>query len=139
MPGLFSAFTPSHIPALFIAFTQTFGGIWPILSTRFTAPAMREFGLPNRIADSREAQAVFVTGAGRTTVIGVIMYMLYFDGRYEDLDKVLVILGGIVGMVDGYVCVREGVGRQAVKRTGAGLAIALWGWFGLTAGLGEAL
>ena len=72
---------------------------------------MREFGLPARIADSREAQTAFIVGAGRTTVIGVIMYTLYFQGKYHNVDSVLLILGTIVGAVDGYVCAREGVAR----------------------------
>lgn len=128
----FPTFSAHHIPALFIAFTQTVGGLWPILGS--TASAMREFGFPARIADSREAQTAFIAGAGRTTVIGVMMWTLYFQQKYEDLDNVLMILGMIVGAVDGYVCAREGVGRWGMVRSGSGLAIALWGWFGMTAG-----
>jgi len=129
---IFSDFSPRHIPALFIAFIQTFGGLWPIFGS--TSAAMREFGLPARIADSREAQTAFIVGAGRTTVIGVIMYTLYFQGKYHNVDSVLLILGTIVGAVDGYVCAREGVARWGAVRSGSGLAIALWGWFGMTAG-----
>lgn len=120
-----------HLPALFIAFTQTIGGLWPIIGP--TRSAMREFGFPTRIADSREAQTAFIAGASRISVIGVLMFTLYAQGKYEDLDAVMVVLGLVGGLVDGYVlCVRERVVRWGLVRAACGLTIAVWGGFGMT-------
>ncbi|KAK5653034.1 hypothetical protein OQA88_9320 [Cercophora sp. LCS_1] len=95
MSSLINTFSPRHMPALFIAFTQAVGGLWPILGN--TPKAISEFGLPPRIARSPEAQTAFVAGAGRTTVIGVLVHVLYFQGKYEELDTVLTILVDTMG------------------------------------------
>jgi hypothetical protein len=60
-------FNPWHIPALFVASALTFGGMWPYFDA---TSAIRDFGLPSRIADSKEARGVFLISASRTTVIG---------------------------------------------------------------------
>ncbi|KAK0743045.1 hypothetical protein B0T18DRAFT_330495, partial [Schizothecium vesticola] len=71
--------SPRHIPALFIASTRTVGGLWPTLGN--TSAAILEFGLPSHIAHSPEARTASVAGAGRTTVIGVLMHVLYVQGN----------------------------------------------------------
>ncbi|KAK0648700.1 hypothetical protein B0T16DRAFT_444671 [Cercophora newfieldiana] len=87
MAALLSSFSARHIPALFIAFTQFFGGLWPIFGN--TPSAMLEYGLPAHVANSPEGQMGFLVGSGRTVVIGLLMGMLYSQGRYEDLDVIL--------------------------------------------------
>ncbi|KAK4452217.1 hypothetical protein QBC34DRAFT_294123 [Podospora aff. communis PSN243] len=123
-------FNPYHLPALFIATTQTLGGIWPIFFN--TSSAMLEFGLPPRVANSREGQTAFVVGSARTTVIGLVMWMLYLQGKYAELDGVMVVLGLVLGAVDCWVCVREGVGRWGVFRGVSGILVAGWGVGGFT-------
>lgn len=120
-----------HIPALFIAFTQTIGGFWPIIGP--TRTAMREFGFPAHVADSREAQTAFIAGASRISVIGILMLTLYAQKKYEDLDAVMVVLGLVGGVVDGYVlCMRERVVRWGLVRAACGIGIAAWGGLGMT-------
>lgn len=61
------------------------------------------------------------------------MFTLYAQGKNEDLDAVMVVLGLVGGLVDGYVlCVRERVVRRGLVRAACGLAIAVWGGFGMT-------
>ncbi|KAK0611654.1 hypothetical protein B0T14DRAFT_607706 [Immersiella caudata] len=118
-------FSAYHLPALFIATTQTLGGIWPIFFN--TSSAMIEFGLPPRIAYSPEGQTAFVVGAARTSVIGLIMWMLYLRGKYKELDGVLVVLGTVLGAVDYWVCANEGLGSWGAFRLLSGVVIAGWG------------
>lgn len=122
-------FDPWHIPALFVASALTFGGMWPYFDA---TSAIQDFGLPKRIANSKEARGVFLVSASRTTVIGAIMFAFYFQDKLADVDTVMVILGSYVGAADGYVCWREGVPDKAVFRSLSGLAIAVWGWYGMT-------
>ena len=95
--------------------------------------AILEFGLPKRIAISKPAQAVMITSSARITAIGMALFTFYFQGTLEAVDTVLAIIG-YVGLVDGYVCWREGVPDKSVFRTASGLLIAAWGWYGMTTG-----
>lgn len=95
--------------------------------------AIREFGLPQRIAMSKQAQSIMVTSSARITAIGLALFTFYFQGKLAEFDTILAILG-YVGLVDGYVCWREGVPNKAIFRTVSGLLIAAWGWFGMTTG-----
>jgi hypothetical protein len=70
--------------------------------------------------------------SGRTTAIGLILWTFYLQGELVEFDTVLIILGAYVGLVDGYVCAKEGVPGKAVFRAGSGLVIVTWGLFGLT-------
>jgi len=85
---------------------------------------MLEYGLPPHIANSSEAQTAFVVGAGRTTALGVVLGVLYWKGRYKEVDLVFVVLGGILGVVDWGVCVQEGLGGWGSFRLVTGLGIA---------------
>lgn len=96
--------------------------------------AIREFGLPQRIAVSKPAQSIMILSPARITTIGLALFTFYFQEKLEVVDTVLVLLG-YVGLVDGYVCWLEGVPGKAVFRLASGLAIAAWGWFGMTEGV----
>ncbi|EEQ30555.1 hypothetical protein McanMca71_000741 [Microsporum canis] len=125
---MFDNFTAWHIPPLFVATATTFGGLMPFWNA---AHAIGEFGLPNRIAISKEAQAVMITASGRTSALGLALFAFYSQGKFREVDTIMMILA-YVGLVDGYVCWREGVPGRAIFRATSGLLIAAWGWFGMT-------
>ena len=58
----------NHVPDLFVATARTFGGMWPIFTTR---SAIREMGFSQRLYDSKEAQSIMILVMGRTTVSGM--------------------------------------------------------------------
>ncbi|KAM5439824.1 hypothetical protein MferCBS31731_004234 [Microsporum ferrugineum] len=125
---MFEYFTAWHIPPLFVATATTFGGLMPFWNAKY---AIEEFGLPKRIAVSKEAQSVMVSGSGQTTALRLVLFAFYFQGKFREVDTIMVILA-YLGLVDGYVCWREGVPGTALFRATSGLLIAGWGWFGLT-------
>ncbi|KAH8895975.1 hypothetical protein GQ53DRAFT_743904 [Thozetella sp. PMI_491] len=120
-----------HGPALFSAFTMTFGGIWAF----FDAPAaMAEFGFPAHIAGSSAAAPVMVTGNARTTIIGALMFIFYFRGQLEAVDTILALTGAYAGLVDSYIVWREGMPGKALFRLVASWMLSACGFVGLTAG-----
>jgi hypothetical protein len=127
---MFSHFTWTHIPTLFVATATTFGGLVPFFNAKY---AIEEFGLPKRIATSKEAQSVMILSSARITALGACMLTFYFANKFAEVDTIMVVMGAYVGLVDGYVCWKEGVLNKAIFRTLSGAAIAAWGWFGMTA------
>ncbi|KAJ5327715.1 hypothetical protein N7452_008105 [Penicillium brevicompactum] len=124
-------FAITHIPPLFVTAALTFGGLIPLFDAEF---AIREFGLPNQAAISKPAQSLMMTSAGRGTAIGLALTTLYLQGKLIEFDTVLSVLW-FVGIIDGYVCWREGVPGRGVFRATSGVVIAAWGLFGLTSRL----
>ncbi|PVI00098.1 hypothetical protein DM02DRAFT_593351 [Periconia macrospinosa] len=129
---MFENFTLAHIPTLFVATATTFGGLMPFFNAQ---SAIEEFGLPKRIAISKEAQSVMILSSARITALGACMFAFYFSGKFSEVDTVMVIMGAYVGSVDAYVCWKEEVTGKAIFRGLSGAVIAAWGWFGLTAGV----
>ncbi|KAI3337487.1 hypothetical protein HD806DRAFT_41940 [Xylariaceae sp. AK1471] len=129
---MFSHFRLRHIPALLIASTTTFGGMWPLL---FSArSAMLEFGLPERIANTAVAAPVFVVGNARTTVIGLLTFLFYSRRQLDVVDTIMAVTGLYCGLVDSYVVWREGNPSYAVFRLISSGLISAWGVMGMTAG-----
>lgn len=95
--------------------------------------AILEFGLPQRIAISKPAQSIMIVSSARITAIGLAMFIFYWQENFAAVDTIMTTLG-YVGLVDGYVCWREGVPSKTVSRAGSGLFFAVWGWLGMTAG-----
>lgn len=124
------SFRLTHIPSLFVATALTFGGMVPIFNAEF---AIREMGIPQRIASSKEAQTIMILGMGRTTTIGLALWTFYLQGNFEAVDTLLLLLGVYLGAIDAYVCRKEGVPGKAWFRGLSGVAIAMYGWFGMTA------
>ncbi|KAF1980347.1 hypothetical protein BU23DRAFT_522398 [Bimuria novae-zelandiae CBS 107.79] len=120
-----------HLPALFIITTTTLGSAAALLNTPW---CMREFGLPERLVRSREAQSVFLLNNGRTFTIGVLLAVFYLRGEYEVVDTILAAVGGILGVTDAVVVWKEGMKRMAVFRLGMSWTLAGWGWCGGTEG-----
>ncbi|EEH48600.2 uncharacterized protein PADG_04679 [Paracoccidioides brasiliensis Pb18] len=127
---MFAHFTPRHIPPLLVAAAMTFGGLIPFYNAEY---AIKEFGLPQRIAVSKPAQSVMLTASARISAIGLALWAFYSQGKLAEFDTILITLG-YVGLVDGYVCWREGVPVRAVFRVTSGVLIAAWGWYGMTEG-----
>lgn len=119
----------NHFPGLFLATTFTFGGMIPLFNEQ---RAMREFGLPERIVASREAQSVMIVYSGRMTMVGMLMYYFYGKGQYAAIDAILASLA-YAGMIDGYVCWREGARGSAIFRLASSVLVAGLGAMGVTA------
>lgn len=118
------------IPPLFVATATTFGGLIPFYNAQY---AIEEFGLPRRVAISKPAQSIMILSSARIATLGVAIFVFYFQGKFEPVDVIMALLG-YVGLVDGYVCYREGVPGKAMFRFASGLLISAWGAFGMTAG-----
>lgn len=121
-------FAIHHIVPLFVATATTLGGLMPFFNAEH---AIREFGLPPRIAESKAAQSVMILKCGRITALGLALCTFYAQGKLAEFDTILAILG-YVGLVDGYVCWKEGVPGKAVFRLVSGVVISAWGFLGLT-------
>ncbi|KAJ7781008.1 hypothetical protein B0H16DRAFT_1496820 [Mycena metata] len=73
-------FKALHIFPLFCASALTFGSMIPFFRPHH---AIREFGLPERIAVSQPAQASFVISGARGSVIGMAMWIFYLQGKLK--------------------------------------------------------
>jgi hypothetical protein len=91
-----------HSPPPFAAAATTFGGVIPFFNAEY---AICEFGLPQRRAISKPAQAVMVIGMARITAIRRAIFTFYFGGKFE------VVL--LMGMSSGRKEVRE---RQLLEQ-----------------------
>jgi hypothetical protein len=97
---MFHPFRLTHIPTIFVASALTFGGMVPLLAPE---AAIREMGLPLRLAKSAEAQSIMTLGMGRTTVIGIALWTFYLQDKFEEVDTLLAILGAYLGAIDAWV------------------------------------
>ncbi|GAP89282.1 putative efflux pump antibiotic resistance [Rosellinia necatrix] len=120
-----------HAPALLVATTMTFGGLWPFLDAR---GAMEEFGFPARVAAAPAAAPVFRVGNARTTTIGLLVFLFYARGQLAAVDAVVAVTGAYCGLVDSYVVWREGNPRHALFRLASSGLLSACGLWGLTAG-----
>ncbi|KAI4592936.1 hypothetical protein KJ359_010188 [Pestalotiopsis sp. 9143b] len=120
-----------HVPALVVATTMTFGGLWSFFDAR---AAMLEFGLPDRIASTPGAASVMLINNARTTAFGLCMFTFYYRGQMEVCDTILAILGAYAGLVDSYVVWKEGNSRKAAFRFVSSGLLSAAGFAGLTAG-----
>jgi hypothetical protein len=72
-----------------------------------------------------------MASSGHATALGLALTMFYAQGKQVDFDTILPLLC-YVGLVNGYVCWREGVPGRGVFRAISGVVIGAWGLFGLT-------
>lgn len=126
---MFETFALRHIPALFIATTTTFGGMWPLFDAR---GAMLEFGFPARIANTPACAPVMVMGTVRTSIIGMLLYIFYARNQLDVVDTILAVTGAYAGVIDSYLVWREGKPGKAVFRLVSSLLISAWGIAGWT-------
>jgi len=75
---------------------------------------------------------VMILSSARISVIGTIIFSLYFRGRLQEVDTVMALLGFYIGAVDAFVCYREGMPGKALFRGVSGAVIGVWGALGLT-------
>ena len=125
---LIQSFSPRHIPPLFIASAFTLGGLLPFWKP---ARAIREYGLPERIATSPTAHTAFAIYGSRVTIFGVTMWTFYFHGDFRALDTCMAMLFW-AGVADGYLCWREGATGSAWFRFLSGVVVSSWGLLGMT-------
>ncbi|KEF63280.1 uncharacterized protein A1O9_01257 [Exophiala aquamarina CBS 119918] len=123
-----SHFRPLHIPPLLAATSMGIGAVVPLWNP---VAAIRAFGLPDRIATSPPAQAVFKVYGARSTCFGAAIWIFYLQGKLEAVDTILA-LQSYATVVDAWVCWREGVPRTALMRALAGVLVGGWGLLGLT-------
>ncbi len=119
-----------HLPGLFIAFTQTFGGVTSLFNSHW---CISEYDLSERIASSPAAQTIMIVSGARTSTIGIALFVFHILRKYKEFDILLAILGAYVRLIDGYVAWIEGLPRKTAFRLTAGLLIAAWGGFGMHA------
>ncbi|ROW15218.1 hypothetical protein VPNG_03077 [Cytospora leucostoma] len=120
-----------HLPGLVIASPETFGGFWPLFDAE---SAITAFGLPQSVAQSVPAQTTMFIAASRISTIGMIIFALYGQGNFAAVDTVLAVMGLYVGVMDGYLCWREGLPRMALFRSASAFTVAAVGLAGCTAG-----
>ncbi|KXH65714.1 hypothetical protein CSAL01_03224 [Colletotrichum salicis] len=117
-----SSLNPRQILPLFVATTTTFGGLFALFNP---AGSIKAFGLPHRIASSPIAHATFSLASARTSVIGLLIYTFYVRGDFGAIDTVLLTSGLYCGIVDGYVCYKEGEPGKALFRVLSSWAVGL--------------
>ncbi|KAK1623379.1 hypothetical protein BDP81DRAFT_439426 [Colletotrichum phormii] len=115
-------FRLSHLFPLFVAIAHTIGGIVPFVAKD---AGLRSFGLPERFAESTIAQSCFILDGARLSVLGTVQLIMYLRGDYAAVDIIMALLV-YVGLVDGYVCWREGELGSAVFRATSGMVIGAW-------------
>jgi hypothetical protein len=119
---------PLHVPPLLLASVFTIGGMMPF----WNAPgAIRSFGLPEHIANSKLAQTCFTVYSSRMTAWGIGMWTFWFRNNLKAIDTMLSLLL-YVGAVDGYVCWKEDVPNQGLFRAFSGVLVGGWGLLCLT-------
>jgi hypothetical protein len=90
------------------------------------AYAIRLFGLPERIATAPAAHSPWILYTSRIHAIGIMMLIFFAQGNYAAVDMLMTFLG-LFGVVDVWVCLREGVPEKAWKRGLAALVVGLYG------------
>ncbi|KAI1101342.1 hypothetical protein F4804DRAFT_14273 [Jackrogersella minutella] len=130
---MFEQFRFRHLPALFTAAAQCWGTIWPILSGS-TRSVMLHYGLDERVADVPETWVVWHVGNARTACLGILMFIFYFQRRYDVLDIFLIVSGGYLGLADCYLLWIEGLGSMGVFRLLSSSVFAVLGAAGFTQG-----
>lgn len=127
----FDNFQLRHLPGPFIASSETFGGFWPLFNAE---RAILAFGLPEPIAESAPAQATMFIASSRISTIGLTIFALYGQGNLAAIDTVLAVMGLYVGVMDGYLCWREGRPKKGLFRSASAFTVAAVGLAGCTAG-----
>ena len=97
------------------------------------APAgtMREMGLSERMAVSVAAQRAMIIGGARTSVLGIVTFILYLQGDLATVDTVMSLMPWL-GWMDGYVCWKEGKPGFGLFRAVAATLIGVWGMLGMS-------
>lgn len=95
--------------------------------------AMLEFGLPRKIAENPAAAPVMVLGQARNTVLGLLTFWFYYQQKYTEIDQLMVILAGYVGIVDCVQLRKVGQPKRGLFRLVLSWVFVASGIVGLTA------
>jgi hypothetical protein len=95
--------------------------------------AIRLYGLPDRIATSPAAASPWILYSSRIQGVAMMMLVFYARGDYAAVDTVMSFIG-FFGVVDVWVCLKEGVPKRAVERGVMSAVVGGYGLFGMTAG-----
>ncbi|KAG8630073.1 hypothetical protein KVT40_001692 [Elsinoe batatas] len=126
----FSHYQHRQLPALLLATTITIGGTMPLFNPE---RAILTFGLPQRIASTRETWPVMTSGSARVTAMGLGIWGMYLAGHTKAID-VFMSSFIYIGLVDGWVCYQEGVTNKAIFRLLSSATVSLLGFFKVTGG-----
>ena len=80
-----------HLPGLFVASTETFGGAAAFVDARWCLAA---YGLPERFVRSPEAQTMMIVNSSKITVLGLLLFAFHYQQQYAAVDQVLFAMGG---------------------------------------------
>lgn len=95
---------------------------------------MLHYGLDERVADIPETWVVWHVGNARTACLGILMFIFYFQRRYDVLDTFLVVSASYLGVVDCYLLWTQGLGSMGVFRLLSSSVFAALGAAGFTQG-----
>jgi hypothetical protein len=121
-------------------------GAWPVtcggimflggLFHGFLKPkeAMTGWGMTDKIATSKEAQAIWYGHTIRTSTLGLLVLVLYAQKNYAGVDTTMAIMGSYTGLTDVMIIWRYGIQKTAVMRFLSVSPIIFWGVAGMTAG-----
>ncbi|CAG8955005.1 hypothetical protein HYFRA_00008694 [Hymenoscyphus fraxineus] len=124
-------FSWHHIPALLSATTMFIGGLFHGLLR--PEAALLTWGMKPQTARSRDAQIVYYGHTMRTSTLGLLIFVFYFQGDLAAVDTTMVVMGGYSGIADVLTIWWYGNRDVVVVRLLSVLAIAGWGLCGLTA------
>lgn len=96
---------------------------------------MLHYGLDERVADIPETWVVWHVGNARTACLGILMFIFYFQRRYDVLDTFLMVSAGYLGVVDCYLLWTQGLGSMGVFRLLSSSVFAALGAARFTQGL----
>ncbi len=125
---MFEQFTAWHILPLLVATATTVGGVWPFFDAR---GAMLEFGYPVFIVEKPATHPVMITSSARSSILGALMLVFYFQGKLVEMDTVLALFGVWAGFADWYA-LRGQNNSKSWFRLFSGLCLGTWGFLGLS-------
>ena len=118
----------NHLPAVFLGSAVTLACIPPY----FDVPrGVRSYGLPERVATTTAVHSPWLLYTSRMQSIGAMILVFYARGDYTAVDTVMSFIG-FTGVVDVYICLKEGVPKNAVFRGVLSAFFAGWGLMGMT-------
>ncbi|KAI1345472.1 hypothetical protein F5Y01DRAFT_57214 [Xylaria sp. FL0043] len=126
---MFEYFTYRDLPVIISGLTMTLWGFLPFLNAR---RAMLELGFSTRVANSRSAALPMIIVGSHTTILGLLIVIFYFQGKFEALNTVLITMP-YAGFVEGYFVRKEGNWGKAIFPTVTGFILGGHGLSGLLA------
>jgi hypothetical protein len=125
-------FSWRHIPVLASAAPMLLlAGIRDLL---YPQTGLLSYGIPEKIARSREAQIVYYGHASRTSTLGLLLFAFYIQGNLASVDTVMGLMGLYCGTSDLILLWKHGNHSVIPMRFLGILFVTVWGFAGMTAG-----